>query len=68
LVPIRAARETSGWPSSNPTAQPHLLRGLRDEAIAVVARHANSTPAGVGVDAPLCGHLDVPSDRQADQW
>ena len=39
-----------------------------DEAIQVVVQHAKSTPAGVGVDAPLWWSSGRSSDRQADQW
>src|SRR5258708_12593447 len=39
-----------------------------DEAIQVVAQHANSTSAGVGVDASLWWSSGRSSDHQADQW
>ncbi len=39
-----------------------------DEAIKVIVQHPNSTPAGVGVDAPLWWSSGYSSDRQADQW
>jgi predicted nuclease with RNAse H fold len=39
-----------------------------DEAIRIVVQRVNSTPAGVGVDAPLWWSSARSSDRQADQW
>ena len=39
-----------------------------DEAVQVVIQHAQSIPAGVGVDAPLWWSSGRSSGRQADQW
>lgn len=39
-----------------------------DEAVQVIVRDHNSTPSGVGVDAPLWWSSGRSSDRKADQW
>jgi hypothetical protein len=39
-----------------------------DEAIQIVVQRVNSTPAGLGVDAPLWWSSARSSYRQADQW
>jgi predicted nuclease with RNAse H fold len=39
-----------------------------DEAIQIVVQRLKSTPAGVGVDAPLWWSSGRSGDRQADQW
>lgn len=38
------------------------------EAIQIVLQRVNSTPARLGVDAPLRCSSSRSSDRQADQW
>jgi predicted nuclease with RNAse H fold len=39
-----------------------------DEAIQIVVKRVNSTPSGIGVDAPLWWSSGRSGDRQADQW
>ena len=39
-----------------------------DEAMQVIVEHTSSSPAGVGVDAPLWWSSGHSSDRQSDQW
>lgn len=51
----------------NGSASTHCV-DCTDDAIHIVIKQVNSTPAGLGVEAPLWWSSARSGDRQADQW